>query len=542
VAVKLFKGAVTSDGWPHSEMAACIAAGAHPTLIAAQSRIDGHPEGTEGLVMALVDPSFRTLAGPPSLASCTRDVYADDARNGPPIVALRIARDIASAMQHLHARGILHGDLYAHNILWNAQGGGRLGDFGAGWMTGSLDAGAGRGLAAPGDARLRLPARRTARTLHRCATARHVCIERPLHASRRGRAPVVRRGAPRCCNRKPHRHDAPASVAAAHARRRRPELRRPAARALAHHRRVPDRALSGDHARRLAGAHRGRRRDRRAPHPRDPQRRYESPLRVYYYRTLDGEVHIPFEEQVLFQDDELVVADKPPFLPVTPTGKYLQESLLVRLKRKLKLDDLVPLHRIDRSTSGLVLFSVRRETRGAYQQMFPERRIAKHYEAVVPWQEGVSRVPDIYRSRLVDDEHFMRMREEPGEPNSETRIEVQEGARRPRAAAALARHRPQAPAARALPGAGHADRERPDLPRAAAREHRRLRQAPATAGQGGRFPGPGHRRPAQLHEPPEPVAGTKVTRRGRSRALSSFPEVLSIQETPAPWTPPNSSR
>jgi hypothetical protein len=139
VAVKLFKGAVTSDGWPHSEMAACIAAGAHPMLIAAQSRIDGHPEGTEGLVMALVAPSFRTLAGPPSLVSCTRDVYADDAR-WTSDVALRIARDIASAMQHLHARGILHGDLYAHNILWNAQGGGRLGDFGAAWMTGALDA------------------------------------------------------------------------------------------------------------------------------------------------------------------------------------------------------------------------------------------------------------------------------------------------------------------------------------------------------------------------------------------------------------------
>ena len=139
VAVKLFKGAVTSDGWPHSEMAACIAAGAHPTLIAAQSRIDGHPEGTQGLVMGLVDPAFVTLAGPPSLASCTRDVYAGDAR-WPCGVTLRIARDIASAMQHLHARGILHGDLYAHNILWHAQRGGRLGDFGAAWMTGALAA------------------------------------------------------------------------------------------------------------------------------------------------------------------------------------------------------------------------------------------------------------------------------------------------------------------------------------------------------------------------------------------------------------------
>ena len=138
VAVKLFKGAVTSDGWPHSEMAASIAAGAHPTLIAAQSRIDGHPGGAEGLVMALVDPSFRTLAGPPSLASCTRDVYPADAQ-WTSVVALRIARDIASAMRHLHARGILHGDLYAHNILWSVQGGGLLGDFGAAWMTGALD-------------------------------------------------------------------------------------------------------------------------------------------------------------------------------------------------------------------------------------------------------------------------------------------------------------------------------------------------------------------------------------------------------------------
>lgn len=155
-------------------------------------------------------------------------------------------------------------------------------------------------------------------------------------------------------------------------------------------------------------------------------RRYESPLRVYYYRALDAETPIPFEELVLHQDDDLVVVDKPPFVPVTPTGKYVQQSLLVRLKRKLGLDDLVPLHRIDRNTSGLVLFSVRRETRGAYQAMFPERRIDKHYEAVVPWHEGVSSVPAVYRSRLVDDDHFMRMREAPGEPNSETRIVLRE--------------------------------------------------------------------------------------------------------------------
>lgn len=130
VAVKLFKGAVTSDGWPHSEMAACIAAGPHPDLIAVLGRIQDHPDATPGLVMKLVDAGFGNLAAPPSLASCTRDVYADGARWSVS-VALRMASGIASVMAQLHARGILHGDLYAHNILWNGQGDALLGDFGA---------------------------------------------------------------------------------------------------------------------------------------------------------------------------------------------------------------------------------------------------------------------------------------------------------------------------------------------------------------------------------------------------------------------------
>jgi len=129
VAVKLFKGAITSDGTPRSEMAACIAAGAHPNLIGVRGRITGHPDGTQGLIMRLIDPSFRVLAGPPSLASCTRDVYAETTRFTP-AVALRLATGIAAAATHLHARGILHGDLYAHNILWNDRGDALLGDFG----------------------------------------------------------------------------------------------------------------------------------------------------------------------------------------------------------------------------------------------------------------------------------------------------------------------------------------------------------------------------------------------------------------------------
>jgi len=130
VAVKLFKGAVTSDGWPHSEMAACLAAGPHPGLIPVLGRVAHHPDASAGLVLALVDPSFRNLAGPPSLESCTRDVYGDEARWSAE-TALRMARGIASAIARLHARGILHGDLYGHNILWNGRGDALLGDFGA---------------------------------------------------------------------------------------------------------------------------------------------------------------------------------------------------------------------------------------------------------------------------------------------------------------------------------------------------------------------------------------------------------------------------
>ncbi len=130
VAVKLFKGAVTSDGLPHSEMAACISAGAHPNLIAVKGKIADHPAGTEGLVMELIDPAFGNLAGPPSLASCTRDVYAPGTAFSR-AAAGRIAHGVASAAAHLHAQGVMHGDLYAHNVLNTTEGDCLLGDFGA---------------------------------------------------------------------------------------------------------------------------------------------------------------------------------------------------------------------------------------------------------------------------------------------------------------------------------------------------------------------------------------------------------------------------
>ncbi|MCH5653156.1 protein kinase [Pseudomonas syringae] len=129
-AVKLYKGAVTSDGSPLNEMAACIAAGRHAQLIEVLGQISGHPEHQRGLVMALIAPDFGNLAGPPSLESCSRDVYASDTRFSLPVL-LRLAEGIASVTAHLHARGITHGDLYGHNILVQEDGNCLLSDFGA---------------------------------------------------------------------------------------------------------------------------------------------------------------------------------------------------------------------------------------------------------------------------------------------------------------------------------------------------------------------------------------------------------------------------
>jgi len=130
VAVKVFKGAVTSDGLPRCEMAACISAGRHPNLIAVEGKISQHPAGAEGLVLALIDPVYGNLAGPPSLATCTRDVYAPGTTLALAAV-VRLAHGIAAATAHLHQQGILHGDLYAHNILATPAGEALLGDFGA---------------------------------------------------------------------------------------------------------------------------------------------------------------------------------------------------------------------------------------------------------------------------------------------------------------------------------------------------------------------------------------------------------------------------
>lgn len=154
-----------------------------------------------------------------------------------------------------------------------------------------------------------------------------------------------------------------------------------------------------------------------------PGRPFEGSLRVYYYRSLPAEPVLPFAETVLYQDEHLVVADKPHFMPVTPSGRYLHNTLLVRLKRHLGLPELSPLHRIDRDTAGLVLLSVQQRTRGAYQALFRDRQITKHYDAIAPWREDLL-FPREHLSRLEESPQFFRMQEVPGEPNSHTQMHV----------------------------------------------------------------------------------------------------------------------
>ena len=129
-AVKVFRGDVTSDGYPSDEMAASIAAGKHHNLNTPHAKISQHPKAKEALIFPLIPSIYCNLGNPPSLESCTRDTYDDEADFPLPLL-MRIVSDVTSAALHLHQRGINHGDLYAHNILIDKEGHSLLGDFGA---------------------------------------------------------------------------------------------------------------------------------------------------------------------------------------------------------------------------------------------------------------------------------------------------------------------------------------------------------------------------------------------------------------------------
>ncbi|MCG2574198.1 pseudouridine synthase [Acinetobacter sp. ME22] len=152
---------------------------------------------------------------------------------------------------------------------------------------------------------------------------------------------------------------------------------------------------------------------------------YQNNQHIYYYRFLAHEITVPFEHEIIFENDDLLVVDKPHFLTMTPTGQYVQQTLLVRLKQQTGNAELTPIHRLDRETAGIVLFSKRPETRGLYQQLFATRKIEKVYHAIAPYNAKHT-FPITTQYRMEKGEPFYTMQIIDGQMNSETRIELLE--------------------------------------------------------------------------------------------------------------------
>jgi len=146
--------------------------------------------------------------------------------------------------------------------------------------------------------------------------------------------------------------------------------------------------------------------------------------RLLYFREVAKEPLIPLEEEILFQNDEILVACKPPFLPVTPTGPYVDECLLHRLRCKTDNSNLVPLHRIDRETAGLVLFSVNRDTRGLYGELFLNGRIEKTYEALAEVAHCPGTCDWTVENRLVRGIPWFRTKIVSGAVNARSKIKL----------------------------------------------------------------------------------------------------------------------
>ncbi|UKA64729.1 RluA family pseudouridine synthase [Arthrobacter sp. FW306-04-A] len=162
--------------------------------------------------------------------------------------------------------------------------------------------------------------------------------------------------------------------------------------------------------------------------PLDRQTPLEEHTFIWYYRTLPPETRMPVEIDILHQDEHLLVVDKPHFLPTTPGGTYIQESALVRLRNRLALPDLIPMHRLDRMTAGVLLLSTNPETRGKYQVLFEKRQVQKEYECVsaAAPAAGFPAVgfPAVVRNRMTKSRSYLLAEVIDGEPNAETRIEL----------------------------------------------------------------------------------------------------------------------
>ncbi|GAB2688560.1 RluA family pseudouridine synthase [Nocardia thraciensis] len=146
---------------------------------------------------------------------------------------------------------------------------------------------------------------------------------------------------------------------------------------------------------------------------------------VWFHRDLPVETTVPFEITIVHRDENLLVVDKPHFLSTIPRGQHILQTALVRLRRELDLPDLVPAHRLDRATAGLVLFVVDPARRGAYQTLFHKRRVFKQYEAIARYDPDLA-LPRTVTSRIIKERNILRAFEVDGEPNAETLVELLE--------------------------------------------------------------------------------------------------------------------
>lgn len=160
----------------------------------------------------------------------------------------------------------------------------------------------------------------------------------------------------------------------------------------------------------------------------------ESPYKpecfLFYYREIPNEAIIPFKEKILFKNENFIVVDKPHFIPVTPGGRYVRESLLARLKHHYQIEEISPIHRLDRETAGIVMFTCNKDVRGAYQNLFQKREVDKTYEAIASVPKDLNQFPLTHKSHIEKSEPFFIMKEaedcSEDEFNSETHISIAE--------------------------------------------------------------------------------------------------------------------
>jgi len=160
--------------------------------------------------------------------------------------------------------------------------------------------------------------------------------------------------------------------------------------------------------------------------PISAQTPYVPSRRIFYFREVENEPVIPFAETILFQDDELLVACKPHFLPVIPGGRFVNECLLNRLRVRSGIQDLAPLHRIDRETAGVVIFSINRKSRGLYHDLFMHGKVTKTYHALAEWIHPPQATQWVVENRIVRGEPRFKMKTVPGVANARSTIQLVE--------------------------------------------------------------------------------------------------------------------